>query len=191
MAGNKKYNDILESTRELFFRYGIKRVTVEEICNNAKVSKMTFYKYFPNKLELAKVVIDGLFTYWTDRYFSIEKMDLSFDKKMEMIIDLKQQAAKDLSSSFYQEIFDTPYQELTQMAYDWLHKALDYTYDFFKRAQDNGEITSNLKIRLLMAIQENLSELLKNRELMSEYTSMSEFVRELTEFYLYGIMPRR
>ena len=37
---------IVETATDLFMRYGVKRVTVEEICQTAKISKMTFYKYF-------------------------------------------------------------------------------------------------------------------------------------------------
>ena len=46
---NIKYNQILTKGKELFWKYGIKRVAIEEICKQAHVSKMTFYKYFKNK----------------------------------------------------------------------------------------------------------------------------------------------
>ena len=42
-AKNKKKQSIIKASRDLFMRYGIKRVTVEEICETAGVSKMTFY----------------------------------------------------------------------------------------------------------------------------------------------------
>jgi AcrR family transcriptional regulator len=49
---NKKYQDLLNTARELFFKHGTKRVTIEEICEKADVSKMTFYKFFRNKEDL-------------------------------------------------------------------------------------------------------------------------------------------
>ena len=54
---NKKYKQIIATSKELFWKFGIKRVTVEEICSQAHVSKMTFYKFFPNKIELAKIIL--------------------------------------------------------------------------------------------------------------------------------------
>ena len=36
-------------------------MTIEEICGEAKVSKMTLYKFFPNKIELAKVILKKVF----------------------------------------------------------------------------------------------------------------------------------
>ena len=54
----KKEQDILIAGKKLFFKYGLKKVTIEEICAEANVSKMTFYKYFPNKTALVKKVFD-------------------------------------------------------------------------------------------------------------------------------------
>jgi len=42
---NQKYNQIIDTSKKLFWKYGIKRVTIEEICREAGVSKMTFYKH--------------------------------------------------------------------------------------------------------------------------------------------------
>ncbi|MBN2410872.1 helix-turn-helix transcriptional regulator, partial [candidate division KSB1 bacterium] len=49
------------TAKELFFKYGIRRVTIEEICKKARVSKMTFYKFFQNKIELAIVMLKKLY----------------------------------------------------------------------------------------------------------------------------------
>ncbi|NQV51449.1 MAG: helix-turn-helix transcriptional regulator, partial [Candidatus Marinimicrobia bacterium] len=43
-----KEGDILRTAEKLFMQFGYNRVTVEEICREAKVSKVTFYKYFSN-----------------------------------------------------------------------------------------------------------------------------------------------
>lgn len=48
---NIKQQFILSAGKELFWKHGVKRVTVEEICVQASVSKMTFYKFFMNKRE--------------------------------------------------------------------------------------------------------------------------------------------
>ena len=60
MANNissKKYQDIKKKGKELFWKYGTKRVTVEEICREAGVSKMTYYKFFKNKNEQSCLTI--------------------------------------------------------------------------------------------------------------------------------------
>ncbi len=57
---NPKYNQIIETASELFVRFGIKRVTVEEICKTSGVSKMTFYKFFRNKNEVVEKILDEM-----------------------------------------------------------------------------------------------------------------------------------
>jgi len=57
---NIKYQAIFKTGKVLFWKHGIKRVTIEEICTEADVSKMTFYKFFPNKIELAKKLIQQI-----------------------------------------------------------------------------------------------------------------------------------
>ncbi|MCJ7802330.1 MAG: TetR/AcrR family transcriptional regulator, partial [Candidatus Marinimicrobia bacterium] len=52
-----KFKQIVETANDLFMRFGVKRITIEEICKTAKVSKMTFYKFFKNKIELAEYII--------------------------------------------------------------------------------------------------------------------------------------
>ncbi len=49
---------LTEAGRSLFWKFGFTKVTVEEICQSAGVSKMTFYRYFENKTELAKRILD-------------------------------------------------------------------------------------------------------------------------------------
>ena len=57
---SKKHHALLNTARKLFVAHGIKRVTVEEICRTADTSKMTFYRFFRNKDEIAKAVIDRI-----------------------------------------------------------------------------------------------------------------------------------
>jgi len=51
-AYNPKRQKILHTGKELFWKFGFKRVTIEELCKEAGISKMTYYKYFTNKMDL-------------------------------------------------------------------------------------------------------------------------------------------
>ena len=62
-SNSNKSQLIVETATDLFMRYGVKRVTVEEICQTAKISKMTFYKYFKNKKVLAEHIIYSILDY--------------------------------------------------------------------------------------------------------------------------------
>lgn len=47
-----KYDDVVENARELFTKYGYKKVSMDEIAKKACVTKKTIYTYFKDKQEL-------------------------------------------------------------------------------------------------------------------------------------------
>jgi AcrR family transcriptional regulator len=58
---DQKLREILIAAKELFWKHGFKRVSIEEVCREANVSKMTFYKHFKNKIELIKYLLNFIF----------------------------------------------------------------------------------------------------------------------------------
>ncbi len=52
---------VMEATDRLFKRYGYRKTTVEDIAQEAHISRATFYLYFRNKEEAALA--------WLDRYY--------------------------------------------------------------------------------------------------------------------------
>ena len=101
---SKKRHRIVETATELFTRYGFRRVTIEEICRSAGASKMTFYKYFRNKMDLLRSIWDG----WLDdgyrRLDEIDAMEIPFREKLERIVEFKMEMLVAMSPAFIDEI---------------------------------------------------------------------------------------
>jgi AcrR family transcriptional regulator len=53
-----KRETILLAAQRLFARFGLRKTTVEEIINLAKIARGTFYKYFPDKEALFLEVVE-------------------------------------------------------------------------------------------------------------------------------------
>lgn len=58
MSSRTAQSRILEAARTLFFEHGVAAVTTDMLAKAAKTSKMTLYKYFPNKEELLEAVVE-------------------------------------------------------------------------------------------------------------------------------------
>ena len=86
---SKKLSQIVETSEILFKRFGIKRVTVEEICKKAGVSKMTFYKFFPNKIELVKYIWNNWYDEGYSKLDEINEMNIPITKKLPLMIEWK------------------------------------------------------------------------------------------------------
>lgn len=56
----KVKNEILKTAGELFFKYGVRSVSIDDICSEMHISKKTFYVYFKQKDELVDYLLSSL-----------------------------------------------------------------------------------------------------------------------------------
>ncbi len=50
--------DILERVRELFYKYGVRSVSMDDICRDISISKKKLYQYFSSKNELVEKLLE-------------------------------------------------------------------------------------------------------------------------------------
>lgn len=73
-----KQEQIIEAARKLFYKYGFKRVSVDEIAREAKVTKRTLYMYFRSKEEILKYFINEEIQKMECMVRDIEEQNLGF-----------------------------------------------------------------------------------------------------------------
>jgi AcrR family transcriptional regulator len=87
---------ILEKGTQLFFRYGVKSVTMDSIATELGISKKTIYQHFPDKDSMVLQVVESFVQQdevkWAelDKQFPnvIEKMFKSFEMMKEMLTQM-------------------------------------------------------------------------------------------------------
>lgn len=184
---NKKYNSILKTAKTLFWKHGIRRVSIEEICREANVSKMTFYKYFPNKIDLAKTILDNLIESSMVKFQKIVDCELLFSKKLEEIFLLKIEGMDNFSMEFINDIYTNPETGLKEYMEEQQKKSLQLIVDFYGNAQQKGFIRSDVKIDFLIAFSNQINEMMKNKQLMDQYAQPQDFIIESMNVLFYGI----
>lgn len=188
-SAGKKYDDILNKAQELFWKHGIKRVTVEEICKEAEVSKMTFYRYFSNKLELAKAVIKHVFDDGMEQYRELMKSDDSFEKKIEIQLLKKFEGTREVASEFVNDV----YNEFPDLKTYWEQRRDEILHEVLKDyaiAQKNGWMRRDIKLEFILYINSKMTEMTTDKDLLAMYdNNMQEVIMELTKLFFYGILP--
>ncbi|GAB1449984.1 hypothetical protein MASR2M47_00400 [Draconibacterium sp.] len=184
---NKKYNSILKTAKTLFWKHGIRRVSIEEICKEASVSKMTFYKFFPNKTDLAKTILDNLIQTSIVKFKNIIASEVPFSQKLKEIFLLKVEGMDNISMEFINDIFTNPELGLKEYMEDQQQKSVKITVDFYKDAQQKGFIRPDVKIDFLLAFSNQIIEMMKNKSLMAQYARPQDFVVESMNVIFYGI----
>ena len=170
-------------------RHGIKRVTVGEICETAEVSKMTFYKFFNNKEDLAKQVIVAIFDEGQTRFDAIMSQEIPFVDKMSQFVDFKLDYGKRISKEFYSEWFGINpeiHEFLAERSQYNLHKMLE----IFREAQRKGEIRRNLNLEFVAFMLDHTLELSENPRLQAIFPSTYDLVRDWLDYFFYGIMGK-
>jgi AcrR family transcriptional regulator len=146
---------ILEKGTQLFFRYGVKSVTMDAIAAELGISKKTIYQHFPDKdsmvLEVVQSFIEQDSLKWDelDRMYSnvIEKMFKSFEMVKDMITQMNPRLLFEI-----QKYFPNAYQLFKEHGEKCIHTNL--IADFKKGAQFGyfrKDIDFELLARLRMA----------------------------------------
>ncbi len=188
---NPKYSALVKTARELFWKHGFKRISVQEICTTSGVSKMTFYKFFPNKIELAKHVFTNEIENSIIRFNRLIDEDISVHEKIEKMILLKAEGTNNISKEFLQDFYLGSEPELKSFVEEKTKEAWDGLLATWKKAQQAGIFRNDLKPEFLVQVSFGLVELMKDERLTTLYSSPQELILELTRFIAYGITPGR
>ena len=189
MLRNKKYDDLLEIARELFWKHGFRRVSVEEICKKAGVSKMTFYRFFPNKLELAKTIFDNVADEGVRQFRSIMAEKTSSSEKIKKLIQMKINGTHDMSQEFLVDFYSCPELGLTSYIEDRTRKMWALLLEDFRQAQQQGYFRKDMKPEFYFYMAQKLGEIYNDKKLSAIYHNPRELIIEIVNFFMYGISP--
>ena len=187
----KSHNLIMDTAKTLFWKYGIKRVTVEEICKEAMVSKMTFYRNFDNKNNLAEKLLVREMERGSSAYDEIMGFPIPFADKIARFVQLKHELSQDISEEFIKDIYKTDNKSLQFRIASNQKEMLSKLRSDLKKAQDIGEIRSNLKIDFVIYMLQSLNEKMLDQQLISMYKNPHDLIMELTNFIFYGLLTEK
>jgi AcrR family transcriptional regulator len=187
---NKKYYDILEAAQKLFWKFGYKKVTIEEICREGNVSKMTFYKHFDNKTDVAKVVLDRVIGGASEQFKKLKNEAQSASELMEGMLRMKKEGVHDISKEFLADFYTDSELGLKEYIGELSQKIRTEMMHDFKDLQQKGLIRKDLKIEFFMYLANKINEYLEDPYLLSLYPGPEDLVMEFTRFFAYGMSPR-
>jgi AcrR family transcriptional regulator len=188
---NPKKQQIVSTARDLFWKFGFRRVSIEEICREANVSKMTFYKHFKNKDELVKHIIDLITGIAMKKYREIMDSDMSFIQKVEKSILLKMESSNEMSQEFFDDFHKNASPELRDHFNKLVRANLQTIQNDYKEAQKKGDVRPDINPNFILYYLDKILEMAKDENLMKMYKSPPDLINELTRFFFYGILPRK
>ncbi len=186
-----KYLDILNTARRLFWKHGIRRVSVEEICREAGASKMSFYRFFPNKVELAKAMLQELFDESMNEYQALMAQDIPFEEKVQKQLLMKFEGTRGISAELVRDIYSNREWGLGEYLEQRTEEALKVIMNDYAQAQQKGWIRQDLRLDFMLYIFHRMPEWVSDEQLLASYPDPQELIMEATRFFFYGILPRK
>lgn len=178
---------IIAAGRALFWNYGIKRVSLKEICETAGTSKVTFYRFFENKIALAKYLLDQIIKEGLQAYQAIMASNQSLQQKMAQLLAAKIEQTQVFSAAFIQDIYS--HEDLGLKAYieSQSQQGLELFLDDLEQAQQRGELRADINRAFLRYQLLQLQVAAMQPELIQAYDSHHDLIEAVTRHFLYGL----
>lgn len=186
---NAKQKELLITAKELFWKHGFKRVTIEEICSKANVSKMTFYRFYPNKMEIAKAVFDMVIDKAIVDFRELMSSPLTASEKMKRMLAIKFEGTNDISKEFMMDFYNNPELEISAYILKRSSEVWLSIIDDFRRGQEQGYFRKDFKPEVLLLMSQKIMELANDENVLKLYPNHQDLVMEIANFFSYGISP--
>lgn len=117
---------IIRKAREMFFRYGFKDVTMDEIARGVGISKKTLYQHFPAKEALIEAAVDDLHQAVLRYIAALEERGLNPVEEFLAVRDIVRKVLQDIETApayqlerYYPDIADRMRARHMKIVIDW------------------------------------------------------------------------
>jgi AcrR family transcriptional regulator len=183
---------IQQKASELFMRYGIRSVTMDEIANQLGISKKTIYQFYSDKEALVQDIFKGI----TDtkkqecNHFrevaenAIHEQYLASEAAQEMFNNMNTSVLFDLNR-FHPNVFA----EFERFKKQFLFNSIK---DNIIRGIKEGLFRKDIDINIITWLRlEMISGVFLNEEVINGKTKPNQFENEMKDFFLHGICTEK
>ncbi len=186
----KTKDKIYYAAKELIWKNGINSTNVADICKEAGVSKMTFYRKYENKFELLQGIIEHNYEEFNQQFIEIFQKEIPFNEKIMDLIFAQSELLKGISKNYIVDIMKQENAELKAFIQKTNKKHNDLVMQHIVREQRKGNIRGDVSIDFLNFFRNHISTLMFNEELQKIYPSSEELLIQLTKMFYFGAVKR-
>ncbi|MCW3078097.1 MAG: hypothetical protein JWO32_2706 [Bacteroidetes bacterium] len=179
---------ILKGAEELFFKYGIKNITMDEIAKHLGMSKKTIYQYFKDKDEVVHSLI--LEKIEEDKCIFGKTHNESENIVVEAFAVMKniREVMGHVNPILFYELakfYPKTWEKFNEFKRDFIRTNLE---ESMRKGQDQGLIRKDVNIKILSGMRlENIDMSFNNQIFPTDKFNLVEVHVALTEHFLYGI----
>lgn len=188
----KKEKEIVNKAQELFFTYGFKSITMDDIASSLGASKKTLYCYFNNKADLVDRVIQNFIQGQKENFCShpdpetnaIDQLHSIYSKTCSHLKEVNRSAAFDL-----QKFFPGSYKVFEKYKKEFV---FNQVLQNLKHGISQGLYRKDINKEIIATFYVERLEIIMNPDIFSlmEY-SFNEILREIFIYHIRGIASNK
>lgn len=163
---DEKFERIISESAGLFARYGIRNLSMDDICRELGISKKTLYQYVENKADLIRAVLSNVMNDQSgqERWEAMDRLN-AIDQLLESSRMICSGMKKFTASAtfelkkYYPGIFSEYYQKKKDFIYDAILKNI-------RKGIDEGLYRSDLDVELVARLYVQKLENIHNPEFL-------------------------
>jgi AcrR family transcriptional regulator len=188
---DEKHNRIVEETAKLYFKYGIRSVTMDDVAKEIGISKKTLYQHFTDKTNLVDSVIEFLGEK-TDlshcgegkNLNAIEKHHFMYKKISSMLINKNASFEYDLNKYYPKQ-----FKKMLSLRRDNMFKKMKA--DLIQGIQD-GFFRDNMDIDKVVVLNMIRIESMNENAILEKYNfKILDVLDEFFKYHLYAIATQK
>jgi AcrR family transcriptional regulator len=191
---NEQRTHIIKTAGEMFFRLGIRSVSIDDICHELGMSKKTFYVYFESKDALVAQLLHANVDYISQK---MEEMAKLHDFRQLVSKFLKhQEAEKNDVRRVPQLVYDLKKYYPRQFA-DFQHECFQTQKEYIKRyleqGREEGYVRANLNIELTATLFAKIhSDAIRDFEQIEAHGhNMHQLGHTAMEIFVRGVLSEK
>ena len=153
MVNDQMVNNIIKTAGDMFFRLGIRSVSIDDICHELGMSKKTFYVYFASKDELVEQLLQANIDYMASKMEGLLKTG-DFKQLVAKFIK-HQEAEKNDVRRVPQLVYDLKKyypRQFAQFQVNCFETQKEYIQRYLEMGQKAGLVRANLNIELVAVL---------------------------------------
>lgn len=190
MSQDQKRN-IIKTAGELFFRLGIRSVSIDDICRELGISKKTFYVYFESKDELIEQLLQANLDYIAGKMEDLVKLQ-DFKQLVKVFIK-RQKAEKNDVRRVPQLVYDLKKYYPRQFA-DFQQKCFEthknYIMRYLEQGLKDGFVRADLNLELTAVLFAKIhSDAIRDFEIIEGHNhNMHQLAHTAMDVFVRGVL---
>jgi len=183
---------IQQKASELFRRYGIRSVTMDEIAGQLGISKKTIYQFYSDKDALVKDIFTGITDENKKKCYHFKDISENAIHEQFLAADSAQEIFKDLNASMLYDLnrfHPNVFAEFEKFKKQFLFNTIK---ENIQRGIKEGLFRKDVDVNIITWLRlEMISGIFNNEEVISGKTKAYRFEDEMQNFFLHGVCTEK